>query len=103
MSGQRLTGSSSGSGMCTIGDCDPASAMIRSAISSTVASSGCPMFTGPGRSLAATARMPRTVSSTWHSDRVWWPSPATVSGSPRRAWQANVGTIRPSPGRIPGP
>ncbi len=82
---------------------DPASVMIRSAICKTLASSGLPMLTGPAMSLPATARIPRTVSSTWHSDLVWLPSPATVSGSPSSAWQAKVGTTRPSPGRMPGP
>ncbi len=103
MSGHLTSGSSSGRGMCSIPEQDPDNPMIRSAIRKTVASSGLPMLTGPPRPLAATARMPRTVSFTWHSDRVWLPSPATVSGRPSSAWQANVGTTRPSPGRMPGP
>jgi hypothetical protein len=86
-----------------MGERDPASAMILAAISPTVVSSGFPMLTGPARSLAASSSSPRTVSSAWHSDRVCVPSPVTVTGSPRSAWQANVGTIRPSSGRMPGP
>jgi hypothetical protein len=77
--------------------------MIRAAIWRTVASSGLPTFTVPRKSLAASSSSPRTVSSAWHSDRVCDPFPATVTGSPRSAWQMNVGTIRPVSGRIPGP
>jgi hypothetical protein len=77
--------------------------MIRAAICRTLASSGLPMLTVPRKSLPASSSSPRTVSSAWHRDRVCDPSPVTVTGSPRSAWQMNVGTIRPSSGRIPEP
>ncbi len=46
---------------------------------------------------------PSTRSSTYWIERVWLPSPATVSGSPASACVTKVGTARPSSGRIRGP
>ena len=47
--------------------------------------------------------MPSTSSSTYTTDRVWLPSPATVIGLFDRACVANAGIARPSFGRIRGP
>jgi hypothetical protein len=47
--------------------------------------------------------IPVTVSSTKHSDLVWLPSPATVSGRPASAWDMKAGIALPSLMRIRGP
>jgi hypothetical protein len=96
MSGQRTAGSSVGRSMKPMADADPVSEMTVRASSSMVISVGLPRFTGPRRSEAAMARMPRTVSSTYASERVCRPSPVTVSGSPASACRTKVGTARPS-------
>jgi len=42
-------------------------------------------------------------SSMYWNERVWEPSPKTVSGLPVRAWDMNAGIARPSFSLILGP
>ena len=103
MSGWRTCGSSTGSASKTISERAPVSSTISLAISSSVISFGLPMLTGSWTSDSASATSPRTRSSTKQKQRVCEPSPNTVSGLSASAWSRNVGTARPSLGRIRGP
>ncbi len=74
-----------------------------SAISSSVISYGLPMLTGWCSPDSASSTRPRTRSSTKQNERVWEPSPNTVTGRSVSAWLMNAGIARPSLGRIRGP
>ena len=75
MSGWRCDGSSWARSMNSTGESDPVSSRTRFASSKMVISCGLPMLTGPERSENSSRSAPSTRSSTWHTDRVWLPSP----------------------------
>src|SRR6185436_15457099 len=103
MSGCRVCGSSTGSGLNTIGLRLPTASRIVSANSRMVISWGLPMLTGVAASLLSRRQIPSTRSETKQNERVCFPSPNTVIGSPASAWGMNAGTTRPSRTRIRGP
>src|SRR5881628_2024341 len=103
MSGWRTLGSSTGSGRNTISLWDDVRRMIHLARSRSVISWGLPMFTGSWTALFISRQRPSMRSSMYWNERVWEPSPKTVSGLPVRAWDMNAGIARPSFSLILGP
>ena len=103
MSGWRTLGSSIGSASKTISERDSVTSTIASAISSRVISEGLPMFTGSCTPDSWRATRPRTRSSTKQNERVWEPSPNTVTGRSASAWPMKAGMARPSLARMRGP
>jgi hypothetical protein len=68
-----------------------------------VNSPGLPILTGIDSSDMTSRYMPSMRSETKQKLRVCDPSPCSVNGSPRKAWQMKLVTTRPSSGRMRGP
>jgi hypothetical protein len=77
MSGQRWTGSSTGSGRRVMGEREPVNAITSSASSATEVSCGLPKLTGPvtWSAVAISRTNPSIKSSTKQKARVCEPSP----------------------------